>query len=573
MRLFKDVSRVIRFLTHVANEIGYSWGAVVFVVAAGFISGLSNAALIALINKGLAQLHSMPRSLVWTFAGLCLLLPVSRFLSNALLIRLSAKSLSDLRLQLCRRILQAPLHVLEGLGKHRLWSSLTEDVNTIATNLGTLPLLCMHVAIIFSSFVYLAWLSWSLFFGVIFFVLLAVLAYQLPAIRAMGYFRKVRDQFDALNKHLRAVTDGTKELKLHSGRREAFFSQLLQPTLSSLQRYDIKGNTIFEAAASWGHILFFVLIGLLLFVWPSFATVSTETLTGYVLTLLYIITPLQVILSRVPHLSRTSIALKRIEKLGFSLTDQPHRELAVAANEPPPDWRCLELCGVTHAYHLEKENRSFVMGPIDLSISPGELIFLTGGNGSGKTTLAKVLLGLYIPEEGEIRLDGKPITDENREQYRQLFSVVFSEIFLFESLLGLDSPEIDSRATEYLIKLELEQKVQVKDGALSTVDLSQGQRKRLSLLTAYLEDRPVYLFDEWAADQDPVFKDVFYYQILLELKARGKTVIVISHDDRYYGIADRIVKLDYGKIEYSKDLSAAAEVLPGVALSLEPSLN
>ncbi|HEX7228046.1 MAG TPA: cyclic peptide export ABC transporter [Candidatus Binatia bacterium] len=564
MKLFKDIGRVVRFLAHVANEIGYSWGLVVLVIALGFISGLCNAALIALINTGLAKLQSTPRSLVWAFAGLCILLPVTRFFSNALLIRLSARSMLDLRLQLCRRILQAPLPVLEKLGKHKLLASLTEDVITITNTLTTLPLLCMHIAIVVSSFVYLAWLSWTLFIGVVFFVALAVVAYQLPAIKATQNFRKVREEFDALTKHFRAVTDGTKELKLHYNRREAFFSKLLQPTLKSLERHDVAGNTLFEAASSWGHILFFVLIGLLLFAWPNFAATTTETLTGYVLTLLYIITPLQVVLGRLPALSRTSIALKRIEKLGFSLTEHSRREGPIAPSEAPPTWQTLELAGVTHSYHLEKENRSFTMGPIDLSISRGELIFVTGGNGSGKTTLAKVLTGLYIPESGEIRLDGKPITDENRERYRQLFSVVFAEIFLFESLLGLDSPEIDSRASEYLMKLELDHKVEVKDGALSTVDLSQGQRKRLSLLTAYLEDRPIYIFDEWAADQDPVFKDVFYYQILLELKSRGKTVIVISHDDRYYGIADRIVKLDYGKIETSKDLPSAAEVLPGV---------
>ncbi|MCB1035646.1 MAG: cyclic peptide export ABC transporter, partial [Acidobacteria bacterium] len=74
------------------------------------------------------------------------------------------------------------------------------------------------------------------------------------------------------------------------------------------------------------------------------------------------------------------------------------------------------------------------------------------------------------------------------------------------------------------------------------------QRKRLALVTALLEDRPVYLFDEWAADQDPEFKEVFYHQLLPELKARGKTAIVISHDDRYYDVADRVVKLDTGRV-------------------------
>jgi putative ATP-binding cassette transporter len=573
MRLLKDISLVIRFLAHVANEIGYSWGVVVVIILAGVVSGLCNAGLIALINTGLAKAQATPQSLVLAFAGLCILLPLARFLSNALLIRLAAKSMSDLRLQLSRRILNAPLQTLEGLGKHRLMATLTDDVTTIATTLTTLPLLCMHIAIVVGSFAYLAWLSWPLFLSVIFFVLLAVLAYQLPALKAMHYFRKVREEYDALYKHFRAVTDGTRELKLHRGRREAFFSKLLQPTVKSLERYDVAGNTIFEAASSWGHILFFVLIGLLLFAGPMFAATSTETLTGYVLTLLYIITPLQVVLSRLPHLSRTSIALQRIEQLGFSLTDQPHQDGAIARGKAVPAWSNLDLVGVTHSYHLEKENRSFSMGPIDLSIRPGDLIFLTGGNGSGKTTLAKTLTGLYVPEEGEIRLDGKPITDENREHYRQLFSVVFSEIFLFESLLGLDSPEIDNRASDYLVKLELEQNVQVKDGMLSTLDLSQGQRKRLALLTAYLEDRPIYVFDEWAADQDPVFKDVFYYQLLLELKSRGKTVIVISHDDRYYDIADRIVKLDYGKIEYSKTLAPAADVLPNVPVSLESLPN
>jgi putative pyoverdin transport system ATP-binding/permease protein len=96
--------------------------------------------------------------------------------------------------------------------------------------------------------------------------------------------------------------------------------------------------------------------------------------------------------------------------------------------------------------------------------------------------------------------------------------------------------------------LQLSHKVQVKDGSLSTTELSQGQRKRLALLTAYLDDRPIYLFDEWVADQDPFFREVFYQQILPELKKRDKAVLVISHDDRYFHLCDRLIKLDYGQI-------------------------
>jgi putative ATP-binding cassette transporter len=211
-------------------------------------------------------------------------------------------------------------------------------------------------------------------------------------------------------------------------------------------------------------------------------------------------------------------------------------------------WESIELEGVTHTYHRERENSSFTLGPIDVTLWPGEIVFLIGGNGSGKTTLAKLLTGLYAPESGEIRLNGQVVKPENVEQYRQNFSAVFSDFYLFERFLGLHHVDIDEHVRRYLTQLQLDHKVEVKDGMLSTTDLSQGQRKRLALLTAYLEDRPIYLFDEWAADQDPLFKDIFYLQLVPELKARGKTVIIISHDDRYYHVGDRVIKLEDGTL-------------------------
>jgi putative ATP-binding cassette transporter len=170
-----------------------------------------------------------------------------------------------------------------------------------------------------------------------------------------------------------------------------------------------------------------------------------------------------------------------------------------------------------------------------------------GGNGSGKSTLAKLIAGLYAPESGNVRWDGEPLTEQTTDAYRQLFSAVFSDFYLFERILGLQLDNLDERAQQYLEKLQLEHKVQVNEGVLSTLELSQGQRKRLALLTAYLEDRSIYLFDEWASDQDPFFREIFYKQILLELKQRGKTVLVISHDDRYFHLADQLIKLEYGQ--------------------------
>lgn len=219
----------------------------------------------------------------------------------------------------------------------------------------------------------------------------------------------------------------------------------------------------------------------------------------------------------------------------------------------------IELIEVAHRYHREGEDHNFTLGPLNLLLKPGELVFLTGGNGSGKSTLALLLVGLYSPEGGRITLNGAVIGEANREEYRQRFSVVFSDFYLFESLLGLVESNVDERARAYLTQLQLDRKVTVADGVFSTVELSQGQRKRLALVTAYLEDRPFYVFDEWAADQDPLFKELFYTVVLSDLKARGKTVVVITHDDHYYHVADRCIRLEDGRIVEDRHVRSRIE--------------
>jgi putative ATP-binding cassette transporter len=195
----------------------------------------------------------------------------------------------------------------------------------------------------------------------------------------------------------------------------------------------------------------------------------------------------------------------------------------------------------------------FTLGPVSLELYPGELVFVIGGNGSGKSTLVKVLSGLYQPLRGDMRLAGMRITDDNLEWYREHFSVVFSDFHLFKRLFGQSDSQVERLAPQYLRLLYLDQKVTVHDRTFSTIDLSQGQRKRLALVTAYLEDRPIYVFDEWAADQDPQYKEIFYKTLLPDLRARGKLVIVITHDDRYFHLGNKVIKLDDGKVvEYVK---------------------
>jgi putative ATP-binding cassette transporter len=281
---------------------------------------------------------------------------------------------------------------------------------------------------------------------------------------------------------------------------------------------------------------------------PRFEPISKEAMTGYIVTILYLMGPLVGVLSSFSAFGRAAISFQKVSDLGVSLENHSGELCPVNVRDGTVTFERLELVGVTHSYHVEKEDSTFVLGPIDLTINQGELIFLVGGNGSGKSTLAKMVTGLYPPEAGEIRLNGQTVTDANRDDFRQIFSAVFGDFYLFESFLGLESNNLDEQARHYLEQLHLSHKVRIENGILSTTALSQGQRKRLALLTAYLEDRPFYMFDEWASDQDPLFKAIFYTQLLPELKARGKTTLVITHDDKYFDLADRILKLDFGKL-------------------------
>jgi putative ATP-binding cassette transporter len=555
--------KIISFLIRCSTTIQHSKSILLVILLTGVVSGVCNAALIALINATLNRQGASARTLGLSFVAICIILPVARLASQALIIVLTAASLFELRMRMSRNILSTPLRKLEKIGAHRLLAALTDDASTITTAFINLPLLCMHVAIVVATLVYMAWLSWGLLLGVFGFIVVAVLGYYLMMTRGLGYFKSAREAWDGLFKHFQTLTLGTKELKLHSRRREAFLSDGLRAAAMSVRRLNTSGHIFNAAAGVWGQTIAFVLIGLLLFVAPDIRAIETPVLTGYVLAMLYMLTPLEYILITLPTLNRAAIAVQKMEDLGFSLMT-PADAPAWSTNETTHAFSHLELAGVTHTYRREGGEDNFLLGPVDLSFRPGELVFVAGGNGTGKTTLAKILVGLYTPESGEIRLNHAPITDDTREGYRQLFSAIFSDFYLFESLFGFNASGLDEKARAYLAQLQLESKVQVEAGTLSTVDLSQGQRKRLALLTAYLEDRPIYLFDEWAADQDPLFKEIFYLQLLPELKSQGKLVIVITHDDRYYQVADRLIKLDYGKVVNDQYLAQPAEMKTAV---------
>jgi len=524
-----------------------SWMTVAIAALAGSLSGLCSAFLIALINNAVSSNNPSTNQLLWGFIGLVLVTFVTSLLSRILLVSLSHEAIYKLRLRLSGLILSCPLRHLEELGANRLLATLTDDIQSITGAVFSIPFLCIDIALLVGCLAYLGWLSWVVLLVTLVFLAVAIASIQFLLTKAERLMKLAREEQDRLFKHFRAITDGIKELKLHARRRYAFLTEELQVTAASSRDYRVSSFNSFAIASSVGELLIFIILGSLVFGLPKLTTISTPVLSGYVLTLTYLTRPLQSILEILPGLSQASVALQKIDTLGLSLASRSET-ISKDKPDPPPFFNSLELSQITHTYRRENEQSNFTLGPLDLTFHAGELVFIVGGNGSGKSTLAKLITGLYIPESGEIRLDGKLITEQNREAYRQLFATVFSDFYLFERILGISLNNLDNQAQEYLRQLQLEHKVQVKEGVLSTIDLSQGQRKRLALLTAYLENRPVYLFDEWASDQDPFFREIFYKQLLPELKHRGKTVLVISHDDRYFHLADQMLKLDYGKL-------------------------
>ncbi len=535
-------------------------GLMTWTLITSVVSGACNAALVGLVSSVLTRTTPATTTLIWAFVALGIGKVVSNIVSQVVLARFSQGAIARLRRDLISKILAVPLRQLEEIGASRILVGLTDDIFNITQALLAIPVVAVNVFILLGGAAYLGWLSWQILASVTVLIILGGVGYRLMVQRAFHWLNYARAEEDRLFGFFRALTEGIKELKLHRSRRSAFY-QNIHDTTEAYQEHNVAAETCFITAQNWTHFLYFALIGIILFVVPRFGSFTRETLTGYVVTSLYLMGPLAGVMTSFSLFSRASVALQKVQELGVSLSEHSTEGCSFEQGETEHTFSRLEFQGIIHSYHREAEDSHFVLGPIDLSFRPGELVFLVGGNGSGKSTLAKIIAGLYAPEAGEIRLDDCLVTDKNRDQYRQLFSAVFGDFYLFDNFLGLHNANVDSQAEEYLTLLHLQHKVKIRNGSLSTTAVSQGQRKRLALLTAYLEDRPFYLFDEWAADQDPHFKSIFYTQLLPELKARGKTVLVISHDDKYFDVADRIIKLDYGKLAPSTSAVPEANVL------------
>ncbi|MCT9127309.1 cyclic peptide export ABC transporter [Cupriavidus gilardii] len=558
-----------------------------FAIVASLAGGAASVGLIATINRALSTPADQLAALGLRFAALAVAVLLCRTAALMLFVRLNQTVLASLRRHIAGRLLASPYAELERVGPGRGLALLGEDTNQVATLLVALPFVVMNGTIVLGCLAYLAYLSWQVFLFALVAVLTGSICYRLSRKRSQRYLRDAGKWHDVLIERFGAIFAGAKELKLHRQRREAFASGPLAEAIDAVRTNRTQGLSLLYLSLTIGSTLFFAVIGIILFVVQRPLGADAAVASGYTLVFLYMMAPLEGLLNSLPQLNLARIAYQRIADTTGPLAVEPSLPDAVGERQPFVE---LELRGVTHRYFRDGEDGAFTLGPIDLSLRAGEVVFLVGGNGSGKTTLAKLLVGLYAPERGSVLLNGEPIADAaDHERHRQQCTAVFSDFHLFDSLLGAAAGEggdgknvagctaLDARANELLARLQLQHKVTVRDGAFSTRALSQGQRKRLALVAACLEDRPVIVLDEWAADQDPAFKAVFYREIVPALRAQGKAVLVISHDDRYFDAGDRIVRLEQGRIleqgcedqrEYQREYQPAAEPA-GMAIATE----
>ncbi len=527
------------------------WPLASLCVVLGVLGGLSITALLATINNGLHGQTGMSTGVVIAFAGFCLVALASSIAADIGTNYIGQHIIARLRKDLGAKVLSAPIEQIERFRSHRLIPVLTHDVDTVSDFAFAFAPLAIAFTVTLGCLGYLAYLSWPMFLITAVAIVIGCTAQFFAQSLGLQGFHQAREAEDDLHKHYRAVAEGAKELRIHRPRRQRMFTQQLQATAEHICRLQIRSISIFVTAKAFGSMLFFVVIALAIATQSLWFNNDAAVISGFVLVLLYMKGPLETLLATLPIVSRAQVAFSHIAELSrlFS-SPEPHLLLQDPAPGEPTAMHGIELRNVGYAFAQVDGAPAFQLGPVNLKVEPGEILFIVGDNGSGKTTLIKLLLGLYAPQQGDVMLNGQPVTAERRDDYRQLFTTIFADYYLFDDLVQGDQA-LPADAGKYLQRLEIAHKVSVRDGAFTTTDLSTGQRKRLALVNAWLDGRPVLVFDEWAADQDPAFRKIFYTELLPDLKRLGKTIIVISHDDRYFDLADQVVHLHNGQLQAS----------------------
>lgn len=527
------------------NEKNY-----VALVPLSVINGLTSALIIFTINESFNRELEYSKELLVYFPFALLFFVYTNKLVQGRLIVITNEIAYDKRMGLINRIVHSSYQSIEKVGSSRIYSGLNNDVSAMSR----IPGMVIGVASNFLTMVfclsYLLSNSVAAFIASLSVILLNAFISFVTSRIASKYWEKNRDIQDIYFSQMSDLVYGFKELLLSACRRFAFWKDIKKYSRLSTE-LSKEASVKFLNFGIYNSLMYNMIFGVVVFVFPLIIIgISVNELRETLFMVFYLIGPFGALVGTIPGITQLRVHLKRInaleKELGESPADmetEPHMVKAL-----PPD-SVLRLQDVVYTYRQEDdagETSTFVLGPINAEIRTGEITFITGGNGSGKSTLGKVLTGMYTPESGSISLNGVAV---GTVELNTRFTAVFSDFYLFKKLFGVHLEERREQVDGLLKKLDIDRKVSVEDdGAFSTLNLSTGQKKRLAYVISCLDDKPFMLFDEWAAEQDPEFRQYFYTVLLPELKKQCKGVIVITHDDRFFHLADQRIKLEFGKV-------------------------
>ncbi|MBC9250738.1 multidrug ABC transporter permease/ATP-binding protein [Pseudomonas alcaligenes] len=513
------------------------------IILLSLCSALLSIGVIAFVNWRLIGLQGELGTALATFLGLLLALLVCAGAGQVALHRLGHAFVYRLRRSLVQRVMDTDIERLERIGGARILASLASDIRNITIAFVHLPELVYGLILSLAAFIFLAWLSSALFAVTIAWLGLTLAVGWVLVGKVNRHIRLLREAEDRLYQDYQAVIDGRKELALNRDRARLLFDEEFDRDAQAYRDHVTRADTYNGLAGNWANCMVLGSIGLVFFCANGLGWAGTAVAATFALTVLFLRAPLVASVAALPALLAARISLDKLEALELAPEQAPQALQSLAG------WQSLQLCGLQYRYPGEGDEAGFDVGPVDLQLRRGELVFLVGGNGSGKSTFARLFTGLHRPQAGEIRLDGKALQAEQWPAYRQLFASVFTDFHLFARLLGPQGSEVaPSLVSQWLERLRLAHKVRAAGGRLADTRFSQGQRKRLALLLAVLEGRDILVLDEWAADQDPLFRRLFYRELLPQLQAAGKTIIAITHDDHYFDQADRLLKMDGGRL-------------------------
>jgi putative ATP-binding cassette transporter len=454
--------------------------------------------------------------------------------------------LQAVRVRIADKIRSTALLDLEGIGREMIYKRLTNETSTISQAAPVIINACQSVIMLVFAGLYILYLSQAA-------LLITIIAIALGMVMYMAHHKQVSMQIqeadDKERKFLSLLShlmDGFKELKLNRSKSDDLFCHFNEIADQS-KHLKIKTGTMFVTDYMFSQVVFYLLLACLIFLLPRFGEITSATIIKLTSSILFIIGPLENVVSSIPFFAKANVAAINIQQLENILDDSRDIPESVIPVEIPSDFNRIKFEDVMFSYTDKEGRQLFSIGPINDEIRRGEILFVVGGNGSGKSTFMKLLTGLYAPCSGTIRLDGIKLDADSIASYREQFSIVFTDFHLFERLYGIQNFNLE-RINDLIREMELDNKTAFSGDCFTNINLSTGQRKRLALIVALMEDKQFCVFDEVAADQDPIFRKYFYEIFLAKLKSEGKTVIAVSHDDRYFHVADRVIRMDYGKV-------------------------